>query len=179
MFVRATVHEGQVPSQPFAEPASNDLSRTLQAPPETLSARLGGPYRGNRLVVLGLLLTVAYVVLGHLGLGFAFYQERSTIIWAPSGLSIAAVWLFGNRVLWAVCLGAFLTNVIASPGLTPVNLSLSLLIALGNTGEAWLGGWLVRRGKLEEGLRGTRDVIVYVATVVTLATLVSALNGVA
>jgi|GEM_PF-1807683 len=172
--------EGQGPPLPGAESSLVELSsdsRLRVAEVVSLGARLGGPYRGLRLGLLGLLLAGAYIGLGHLGLGFALDQQRSTIIWAPSGLAIAAVWIFGNRVLWAVYLGAFVTNVIAGPGLTPLALLLSALISLGNAGEAWLAGWLVRRYKLDDGIRGTRDVGVYFLTVVLAATLLSALNG--
>jgi len=128
---------------------------------------------GRRLALLGLGLFGAYVVLGRFGLELAYYQRHATIIWAPSGLAIAAVWLLGGRVLWAVFLGALVTNLLVSaePGLAAG-------IAIGNTGEAWLGGWMVRRLALTAGLVKPRDVLVYVAAVVLGATLVAALNGV-
>ncbi len=119
-------------------------------------------------------LVAIYVLVGHLGLGFAFYQDRSTMIWAPSGFAVAAVWLFGNRMLWAVFVGAFLTNLIAAP-----EAALSALIALGNTAEAWLAGWFMRRLDLGAGFRGTRDVLVYFGAVVFAATLIAAVNGTA
>ncbi len=139
------------------------------SPPETAA-------RGVRIrtsLALGLAVAVAYVLVGHLGLELAHYQERATIIWAPSGLAIAATWRFGNRVLWAVFLGAFVTNALVSPALV-----LSALIALGNTAEAFVGALLMRRLNLSGGFRGAREVLVYLATVVFGATMIAALNGV-
>ncbi|MDH3643174.1 MAG: hypothetical protein OES38_13825, partial [Gammaproteobacteria bacterium] len=47
-------------------------------------------------VILGL--TIAYIVTGRLGLLLAEHQENATLIWVPTGLSLAALVLWGKKV---------------------------------------------------------------------------------
>jgi integral membrane sensor domain MASE1 len=84
--------------------------------------------------------TVAYGIAGKLGLMLAFEQPNATAVWAPAGIALAAVLTFGYRVWPAILLGAFLVNVT-----TPAGVGVSLGIASGNTLEAVVGAYLVRR----------------------------------
>src|SRR5262245_49140566 len=81
-----------------------------------------------------------YVVSGKLGLAFAFLHASATPVWPPAGIALAAVLLFGIRVWPAIFLGAFVVNVT-----TAGSVLTSLGIAVGNTLEALLGVYLVRR----------------------------------
>jgi len=73
-------------------------------------------------------------------LRLASVHPSASPIWAPTGLALAAVLLGGLRVWPAVFIGAFAANVI-----TAGTLETSLLIALGNTLEAVVGGALINR----------------------------------
>ena len=53
----------------------------------------------------------AYYGAAKLGLDLAFTTESVTAIWAPTRIALAAVVLWGYRVLPGVALGAFLANV--------------------------------------------------------------------
>jgi PAS domain S-box-containing protein len=93
---------------------------------------------------LAMLQTVAvfavYVLAGKLGLAFASLHASATPVWPPAGIALAALLLFGTRVWPAVFVGAFVVNV------TTAGSALSSLgIAGGNTLEALLGAYLVRR----------------------------------
>ena len=81
-----------------------------------------------------------YVVSGKLGLAFAFLHASATPLWPPAGIALAALLLFGIRVWPAIFLGAFVVNVT-----TAGSVLTSLGIAVGNTLEALLGAYLVRR----------------------------------
>jgi two-component system cell cycle sensor histidine kinase/response regulator CckA len=87
-----------------------------------------------------LLLTALYVLAGRVGLALALVNPSATAVWPPSGIALAAVLMFGQRIWPAIFLGAFLTNA-----MTAGNAATSLLIATGNTLEAMAGAYLVHR----------------------------------
>jgi two-component system cell cycle sensor histidine kinase/response regulator CckA len=135
-------------------------------------SRIFAPKSNARCAFFLLLVAVAYFVTGRLGLTLAYYNRMATLLWAPSGIAVAALWLGGRRMWIGVALGAFATNL--SIGATPL---LALVIALGNTGEALVADALVERARLRPGLRSVRDVVLFVGLVVGASTLVAALNA--
>lgn len=118
------------------------------------------------------LLVAAYVVAGRLGLTLAYYNRMATLLWAPSGMAVAALWLGGRRMAVGVVLGSLLTNL--SIGASPL---LAILIALGNTSEALVADVLVERTGLRRGIHSVRDVIVFVGLVVGAPTAIAAANA--
>jgi len=76
--------------------------------------------------VLGLM--AVYVATAYLGLELAFFQENATLIWPPTGLSLAALLLYGWRYWPGVALGSYLINLINQAD--PV---VSLAISVGST----------------------------------------------
>ena len=96
-----------------------------------------------------LALALAYYLAARLGLALAFRETNASPFWPPSGIAVAALALFGARLLPGVALGAFVANAVVftanqAAGLVPV-LGMSALIAAGNTLEAWLCVALLRR----------------------------------
>jgi PAS domain S-box-containing protein len=83
---------------------------------------------------------IVYFLLAKAGLSLASIHPSATPIWPPTGLALAAVLLWGYRVWPAIFLGALLANAT-----TAGSLSTSGLIAVGNTLEGLIGGWLVNR----------------------------------
>lgn len=81
-----------------------------------------------------------YFLSGKAGLGLAFLNQSATAVWPPAGIALAALLLFGFRMWPAVLAGAFLVNLS-----TAGNLATSLAISVGNTLEAILGAYFVRR----------------------------------
>ncbi len=92
-------------------------------------------YLGALLVV-----TLAYFVLAKLGLRLASVNPSASPIWPPTGLALAAVLLGGLRIWPAIFIGAFAANAVTAGTLTT-----SALIALGNTLEGVVGGYLIER----------------------------------
>ncbi len=124
--------------------------------------------------VVVLAIAALYVVTGRLGLLLAHFQENATLIWAPTGISIAALVLFGKRVWPGVFIGAAITNGII--GTSPVAL---VCIAAGNTLEAVVGATLlIRVAGFDPGFARLRDVIGFLLFGAVLATTVSATIGV-
>ena len=85
-------------------------------------------------------LFVVYFFTGKLGLSFAFLNASASPVWPPSGIALAAILLFGYRVWPAILFGAFFVNITTTGGLLTC-----LTIASGNTLEAVVGAYLVKR----------------------------------
>lgn len=90
------------------------------------------------LVLAGL--AVVYWVAGKLGLQLAFVHPSATAVWPPTGLTLAALLLFGYRVWPGIFLGAYLVNIS-----TAGSMATSLGLAVGNTLEGLVGAYLVNR----------------------------------
>jgi signal transduction histidine kinase len=127
----------------------------------------------THLARVGLLVAV-YFITARLGLLMDAVSGFATTVWPPTGISLAALALFGYRLWPGIALGAFLVNATAgAPLLTACGM------AAGNTLEAVLGTYLLRRFA---GSRGSFDriqgVVGFVALVAGLSTMVSATIGV-
>src|SRR5262245_24830026 len=84
-------------------------------------------------------LVAVYFGAGKLGLALAFVPGVS-LVWPPSGIALAALLLFGYRMWPGIALGAFLVN-----HLTVAPLAAAASVAAGNTLEALIGAFLLRR----------------------------------
>jgi PAS domain S-box-containing protein len=119
-------------------------------------------------------LAAIYFCSAKLGLKMAFVAEQVTAVWPPTGISLAALFLFGTRFWPGVALGAFLANVTAHepPGT-------ALGIAAGNTLEALVGAWLLRRlAGFAPSFERLKDVLAFVLLAALGSTTVSATIGV-
>jgi signal transduction histidine kinase len=116
-----------------------------------------------------------YFTTAKLGLLMDPVGGVATPVWPPTGISLAALCLFGYRFWPGVALGAFVANLSAG---APVLAACG--IAAGNTLEALLGTYLLQR---LVGFRGSLDRVRHVIGLVLLAaglsTTVSATFGVA
>jgi signal transduction histidine kinase/ActR/RegA family two-component response regulator len=117
---------------------------------------------------------VAYFAFAKLGLALASVHPSATPIWPPTGLALAAVMLRGYRIWPAILLAAWLANAT-----TAGSLATSFAIALGNTLESLVGGYLINRWA--GGLRtfdSPAGVARFALIVLVVATPVSATIGV-
>ena len=89
-------------------------NRTLSAPneiPERMPSLDAQERRsGTTLVLVGLAVAIAYVGAAQLGFRLAYVAEQITTVWAPTGIALAALLLFGVRLWPAIWLGAFVAN---------------------------------------------------------------------
>jgi signal transduction histidine kinase len=127
-----------------------------------------------RTVVLNLALAAVYVVVARLGLRLDAVSGFATLVWPPTGVSLAALLLFGYRVWPGIAVGAFVTN--CGIGAPP---AVASGIALGNTLEALAGAWAMKRltGGYPSFSR-VRDVLVLVGLAAVVSTGISATLGV-
>ena len=129
----------------------------------------------NRYLVMILALAGAYFGAAKLGLSLAFETPSVTAIWAPTGISLAALVLFGVRLWPGVALGAFLANLGTGVPLLPV-----LGITAGNTLEALVGAYLlVSVASFRPSLERAFDVVCLVVLGAFVSTTVSATIGTA
>ncbi len=118
-------------------------------------------------------LAAVYFVTAKLGLELAIDPGNATALWAPTGISLAALLLFGMRLWPGVTLGAFLANAT-----TDVSLATTAAIAVGNTLEAVIGAYLLNRVGFRTTLERVHDVIAFVTIAGIVSTMVSATVGV-
>ena len=117
---------------------------------------------------------VAYFVLAKLGLGLASINPSASPIWPPTGLALASAILMGLRVGPAIFLGALLANVTTTGAIHT-----SAAIALGNTLESLVGGYLINRWSGSHHTFGTAAGVARFALVsFAAATPISATVGV-
>ena len=93
-----------------------------------------------RQVALNLGLAAVYVLAARLGLAFDPVAGFATLVWPPTGISLAAVLLLGDRVVPGVFLGACMANLLAG-----APLAVALGIGVGSTGEVLAAATLMRR----------------------------------
>jgi PAS domain S-box-containing protein len=119
-------------------------------------------------------LALLYLAAGRFGLSLAAMHANVSLVWPPTGLSLAALLLFGYRPWPGITIGAFLVNA-----LTDVPLGTAAGIAVGNTLEALSGVYLLRRFVgFRNSLERLRDVLGFVGLAAGLSTTVSATIGV-
>src|ERR1700723_2879559 len=114
------------------------------------------------------LLAAIYVAVARLGLLMGAIHGFATLVWPASGIALAAIVTW--RELWpGIAMGAFAVNVwVGAPWYVAVG------IAAGNTLEAVVGAYALRRFQRIEGVYGALRLIVYAAT---LSTVISATLG--
>src|SRR6266850_5756441 len=86
------------------------------------------------------LLCVIYVGTAALGLSLDAVSGIATVVWPPTGIALAALTLYGAHFWPGIALGALLINLwVGAPVFSASG------VAVGNTLEALLGAFLLRR----------------------------------
>ena len=115
------------------------------------------------------LLAGLYVGAAKLGIELDVAHGVITPVWIPSGLSLAALLLFGYSMWPGVALGAFLANATSD---FPFGWAAG--IAFGNTLEALAGTFLLERAGFARTLRRGGDVLAFVILGAFVATAIAA-----
>jgi signal transduction histidine kinase/ActR/RegA family two-component response regulator len=127
-----------------------------------------------RTVLLNAALLLIYFAAGKFGLSFfGLIHPSASAVWLPTGVAIAALLLFGFRLVPSVFVGAFLVNVT-----TDGSISSSLGVAVGNTLEGVLAVTLLERFAGGRQAFASAAGIWKFAAVAALCTPVSATLGV-
>ncbi len=113
-----------------ASASAEKLHAPRDADRDSVWRRLGAP----------VVLAVCYFGAAKLSLALAIMPGYATAVWPPSGIALAALILYGQRLWPGIWAGAALANFSIGGGWL-----VAASIATGNTLEALLGVWLVRR----------------------------------
>jgi PAS domain S-box-containing protein len=130
-------------------------------------------HRSLRAVASFVLVSGAYLGAAKLGIGLDVAHHVITPVWAPSGIALAALLILGLRYWPAVALGAFVANLTSD-----LSVGVAAGIAVGNTLEAVVGTWLVRRFGFRPQLDRVRTVVALTVGAGLLSTAIGATNGV-
>lgn len=133
---------------------------------------MGGKY--GRYVLGATTLGVTYFITARIGLSHGAVSGFATLIWAPSGIALAAILLYGYRIWPGIIIAAFLVNL--SIGASPL---VALGISVGNTLEPLLGACLLSRLiGFDNSFWKIKDVLGLIFLAAFISTLVSPAIGV-
>jgi PAS domain S-box-containing protein len=113
-----------------------------------------------------------YIGAAKLGIELSVARGVVTPVWAPTGIALAALVLFGPSLWPAIALGALVAN--ATSG---ASLPVAAFISVGNTLEALVGAALLRRVRFSPRLERVRDVLALVVLAAAVSTTIAATNG--
>src|SRR3989344_1213169 len=85
-------------------------------------------------------LFAAYVVIGRMELSINPVDTFATLFWLPSGIALAALFLYGYRLWPVVMLAAFAVNISIGAGFM-----VSLGMAAGETLQALVGAYFLKK----------------------------------
>src|SRR5262245_439470 len=126
-----------------------------------------------RFAALTLGLAAAYVIVRHVGELFEFTEIRVTLIWPPAGVAVAAILMAGPAALPGLALGVLAANLTSGNSLV-----FGLITAVGNSLEAVVATWLLRRLAFHRSFDSAADVWKLVSSA-TVAAPIAATMGVA
>jgi PAS domain S-box-containing protein len=155
--------------RPLAEPSRKHVQMHRRVFPGTTAFSS----RRVRPVLWFILLSGAYVGTAKVGIELPVAHGVITPVWAPSGISLAALLILGLRYWPAVAVGAFVANATSD-----ASAAVAAGIAVGNTLEAVVGAALVRRLGFRARLDRVRAVLALVVGGALLSTTIGATNGV-
>lgn len=115
----------------------------------------------------------AYFVTAIAGLKLDAVSGFATLVWPPTGIAFASLFLLGARYWPGVALGAFFANFVVGAS-WPVALG----IAVGNTAEALVGTALLRRVGFRKEMDRLRDALALIGLAGIASTVVSPTVGV-
>src|SRR5579859_6080720 len=98
-------------------------------------------HKDNRIRLAKILILFAvYFITAWFGLTLDAVSRFATLVWIPSGLSLATLFLFGYDLWPGITVAAFLVNLLN--GASPF---VALGIGIGNTLEALFGVYLLKQ----------------------------------
>jgi signal transduction histidine kinase len=145
---------------------------------ETVEHRLQAAWRVRHRVsstdaVRFVVVVGVYVGAAKVGLELSVAKGVITPVWAPAGIAVASLILFGRRIWPAVTIGAFLANVTSG-----ADISVALMISVGNTLEAVVARELLVRVRFRPSLERVRDVFALILLGAVVSPIIAATNGV-
>jgi signal transduction histidine kinase len=120
-----------------------------------------------------LILAIVYHLAARLGLQMAYVQANTSPVWPPTGIGLAALLLFGAKLWPGISLGVLFGSLLTG---APLNLALGL--AVGNTIEALLAVFILKRVfNLRNELDRIQDVIALVVVSLFCTTIAATVGS--
>ena len=126
----------------------------------------------------------AYFITGQIGLLLAVPPSNAAAVWPAAGVALAAVFIFGPRVLFGIFLAGILVqtdsvlDLVSTEDFMP-SIFIGTIVSIGAIIQAWLGAMLVQRViKKDEGLLNERSIILFCLLAGPVACLISASVGI-
>src|SRR3989338_2948145 len=120
-----------------------------------------------------IIIFTVYFIAAKFGLGISPVSGFATLVWPPTGIALAVLFIFGLELWPAIFFGAFLVNLI-----TGAPLPAALSIGAGNAMEAIIGAYLLRRFGFQKELERLKDVVTLIFFAAIFSTVISATVGV-
>lgn len=129
---------------------------TENRPPISDRARMVPIFGEQNWLGPGVLATLLYVLVAYWGITFTPDAYGVPLVWPATGVGLAFVTLYGLRLLPAVVLGSLVNALWLSSEMMPLVQTLAgvPVTAIG----VGLGAWILRRLRLDPGLRRVRDI---------------------
>src|SRR5690242_2485585 len=157
--------------EPATAPHSVDPVRDVA---RTRPDRPADPPSAFRYFAVMILLAALYIGAARAGLLLDAISRFATLVWAPTGIAIAALLFFGYGVWPAIFVAAFVTNL-----WTGASVVAALGIACGNSLEAVAATAILRRTPgFRLGLDRVEDVASFIVLAAGACTTISATIGV-
>lgn len=96
-------------------------------------------YLSSAFLIRAVVVFLAYFLTARIGLSLYPVNQFATLIWLPTGISLAAVLLYGWRIFPAIFFGALFANIYQG-----AELHIAIIISAGNTLEALIGSYLLK-----------------------------------
>ena len=120
-----------------------------------------------------MILFLIYYFTASFGLKMDAVSGFATLVWPPTGIALAAIFLLGYRYWPAIVLAAFFVNLHAG---APIFVAAAM--GIGNTLEALIGAYLLRRAHFNPSLTQIKDVLKLIIFAAIFSTLISGIFGV-
>jgi integral membrane sensor domain MASE1 len=135
--------------------------------------RAGARIPALTLVAQAIALAAAYVLFARIGLKIHPVNNFATLVWAPTGVSLAALLLFGIRLWPGIAAGALIVNL-----WTGAPVPVAMAIAAGNTLESLFAVWVLTRiPGFRRSLDRVGDVVALLIVGGVFSTMISATIG--
>jgi diguanylate cyclase (GGDEF)-like protein len=136
-----------------------------------------------RFIILNLMVAIAYAIGVKLSHEFATLPGSVASVWLPSGMTLALVYLVGDRIfLGIICgsiLGIFQALLEINPPLSVFNfLLINIACAFGNTLQPWIVTYLIKKFARHQNIFShVSTVVLYIAAAI-FSPMISATFGI-
>lgn len=116
---------------------------------------------------------VVYTLTARFGLSFDAVSGFAALLWIPSGISLAFLFFFGYDMWPAILLSSFVVNFMLG-----ANALIALGIGFGNTLEAVIGVYILKKTNFNPSLQTVKDVLLLTVLAAPISAALSATVGV-